>query len=102
MVDRQSLAARMVAETRRGWRRPSSPVFPIRARTGGVPGLVSAIPASTAITDQPSSESPLRSVLPQHFGHDDSRRRLDQREMRERLWEVPEVAGGDGVELLRV
>ena len=37
-----------------GWRRPSSPVFPIRARTGDVPGLVSAIPASTAITDQPS------------------------------------------------
>jgi len=38
-----------------GWRRPPSPVFPIRARTGGVPCSVSAIPASTAITDQPST-----------------------------------------------
>ena len=38
-----------------GWRRPNSPVFPIRARSGGVPGSVAAIPASTGITGQPSN-----------------------------------------------
>src|SRR5919106_4362012 len=55
MVDRQFLAARAAAETLRRMAPPVSPVFLIRARTGGVPGSVSAIPASTAITDQPSS-----------------------------------------------
>jgi len=61
MVGRQFLAARLAAETHRRMTPPPSPVFPIRARTGGVPGLVSAIPASTAITDQPS-RAPLQSA----------------------------------------
>jgi hypothetical protein len=53
-----------------GWRRPHSLVFPIRARSGGVPGSVAAIsvaaiPASTGTTGHPSGDSfyrPKRSV----------------------------------------
>ena len=41
-------------------------------------------------------------VLLRSLGDDDARARLDQREVRERLREVPEVASGGGVELLRV
>jgi hypothetical protein len=47
MVDRQFLAARMVAATHRRLAPPHTPVWSIRARTGGVPGSVAAIPAST-------------------------------------------------------
>src|SRR6185295_6361541 len=41
-------------------------------------------------------------VLRQHLGDDDSRRSLDEREVRERLWEVAEMAARRGVELLGV
>ena len=43
----------------------------------------------------------IREVL-QHLGDDDPRSRLDQRQMRERLREVAQVAAGARVELLRV
>src|SRR5437870_13347152 len=77
MVDRQFLAARMVVETRRRCRRsygncvgdrinpvPNTfPITPIRARPIGANGLVSPIPASTAITDQPSSRTLLLTLM---------------------------------------
>src|SRR4029079_1219655 len=42
------------------------------------------------------------SILRQHFGDDDARRRLDEGEVRERLREVAQVPARRGVELLGV
>ena len=56
----------MVAETASSADAAYSRVFPIRAAAGGVPGSVSAIPASTAITDQPSDGDRRTLVVDDH------------------------------------
>src|SRR5215831_10160594 len=57
MADRQSPPRRSWPRHVAGWGRRSSPVCPIRACRGALPGSVSAIPATATITDQRSSGS---------------------------------------------